>query len=419
MQRENLKNHRALAVATVMIGIIAGISSGLLSLVLDATEHFFLHFEESNAIPVAVMDAPWNRLVSPIIGAIIVAVVWYVMQRKYKPVNLAKAVDGEKMSPWYTVLHVVAQVFYVGTGGSIGRELAPREAGAMLAQQWIKLGQKFSWLKLTPADCRLLVAAAAGAGFAGVYIAPITGAMFCLEILYQQINKKAIVVSLTMAGIATMVGAIVKGWQPYYLVPQKDFALNLMWFVLITAPIMGWLGTWYKSLIKKASAKRIKDRRIFISMPLVGLLTGGVAWFFPQIMGNGRGVAQMAIDSTHVSEMTILLLAFGFLAKGIVTLATIQGGGYGGTLTPSIAMGSSLGVLIGILMASLIPGLSLMQCAVLGAAFFLAASQQAPLMAMFMLFEVCHLNFSAMLPLGIGVAMSMAVSKWMQTKEVK
>lgn len=38
-------------------------------------------------------------------------------------------------------------------------------------------------------------------------------------------------------------------------------------------------------------------------------------------------------------------------------------------------------------------------------------------MAMFMLFEVCHLNFSALLPLGLGVALSMAISSWMQAKK--
>lgn len=67
-------------------------------------------------------------------------------------------------------------------------------------------------------------------------------------------------------------------------------------------------------------------------------------------MGNGRGVAQMAINVTSVSHSAVALLLFGFFAKGLVTLATISGGGYGGTLTPSIAMGSSLGVLLGMIL---------------------------------------------------------------------
>ena len=65
---------------------------------------------------------------------------------------------------------------------------------------------------------------------------------------------------------------------------------------------------------------------------------------------------------------------------------------------------------------SFVPGVTMAQAAVLGATFLLAASQQAPMMAMFMLFEVCHLNFSAFLPLAMGVAISIALSKWLQTK---
>ena len=417
MRIEKSSDSCALAIATIVMGIIAGASSGLLSIVLDATERVFFHFTEPNAIPVAFSATPLNRLLAPIIGALIVSVVWYFMQLHYRPVKLGKAVDGEKMPMGATIMHVTAQVFYVGTGGSIGRELAPREAGAMWAQSWIRLGDRIGWLKLAPEDRRLLIAAAAGAGFAGVYIAPITGAMFCLEILYKKIDKKAVIVSLTMAAIATMVGAIVKGWQPYYLVASRQFSLRLIPFVVIVAPLMGFLGTWYKRLIGRASALRVKDRRIFITMPLAGALTGAVACFFPEIMGNGRGVAQMAINVTSVSHSAVALLLFGFFAKGLVTLATISGGGYGGTLTPSIAMGSSLGVLLGMIFIQAMPGEPLMQFAVLGAAFFLAATQQAPLMAMFMLFEVCHLNFSALLPLGLGVALSMAISSWMQAKK--
>lgn len=416
MTKETWKNNRAMAIATVVMGIIAGASSGILSLILDAAEKIFLHFHENYRVPVAVHATPLNRLLSVLIGSLIVATVWYLMQHKYhyKPVKLGKAVNGEKMSVGWTIVHTVAQVFYVGTGGSVGRELAPREAAAMWAQTWTRLGNKVGWLKLTPEDRRLLIAAAAGAGFAGVYIAPVTGAMFCLELLYKQINKKAVIVSLTMSSLATMVGATVKGWHPYYLVTAKQFSLKMIPFVIIMAPIMGYLGTWYKRFINQASAKRVKDQWIFLTLPLAAALTGIVAWFFPQIMGNGRGIAQMGMNVTAISHTTIWLLIFGFFAKGIVTLATIRGGGYGGTLAPSMAMGSSLGALLGMIFSQMVSGIPLLQYAALGSAFFMGTTQQAPLMAMFMLVEVCHLNFTALLPLGLGMAISLAVSKWMQ-----
>ena len=96
--------------------------------------------------------------------------------------------------------------------------------------------------------------------------------------------------------------------------------------------------------------------------------------------------------------------------QGLATLLTIRGGGYGGVLTPSIALGACSGILLGGLFG-LVVGLPLGQCAVLGAASLLAASNQAPLMALFMLFEVCHLNYSALLPLALTVGVSIWVAK--------
>ncbi len=56
------------------------------------------------------------------------------------------------------------------------------------------------------------------------------------------------------------------------------------------------------------------------------------------------------------------------------------------------------------------------QGAILGAGTLLAASQQAPFMAMFMLIEITHLNYSALLPLALGIIISSAVSRKVLSK---
>lgn len=404
-----------LAIATICLGIIVGTSSLLLSVLLDLTEKFFLHFQESNIIPVDITASGLHRLVSVLIGGLIATVIWYLLQRSYRPVKLGKAVSGQQMPLGKTLLHVCTQIFFVGTGNSIGRELAPREAGAAFAQWWERHFGKSHLLKLNQEDQRMIVAAAAGAGFAGVYIAPITGAIFCIELLYKKVNARVIAVSLTMSTIATLIGSIVKGYQPYYLVGSKDFRLQLLPLVVFLGLITGFLGTIFKKYIGRAKSHRATSKNIFVQLPVVAALTGIIAAFYPQIMGNGRGLAQLAMNTTSSSNQVIMLLLFGFAAKVIVTLLVIKGGGYGGVLTPSIAAGAVIGALAGMAYATFIPGVTIAQCAVLGAAFFLTASQQAPLMAIFMLFEVCHLNFSAFLPLALGVAISIALSKWLQT----
>ena len=59
--------------------------------------------------------------------------------------------------------------------------------------------------------------AAAGAGFAGIYISPITGMFFSVEVLLKKMTLRTVGVSLTMSTIAMLIGSLVKGFQPYYI----------------------------------------------------------------------------------------------------------------------------------------------------------------------------------------------------------
>ena len=415
-ETKTISRNLPMIIATLVIGTLAGTSSMLLSLFLDQVERFFLGFNENFQQPVAINALPIRRLGSVLVGGIIAALIWYWLQKRYSPVKIQDAIEnGAPMPFWYTWVHVLTQIFFVGTGGSIGRELAPREAGAMLAHQWTKLSRRFPRMNLSPEDRRLLITSAAGAGFAGVYIAPITGMMFALELLYKKISARATAVSLTSSVIATLIGSLAKGWDPYYHVTNLNFSAKSIPWVLVLGLLMGIGGTWFKAGIKKAGQRRFKDQRLLVTLPVVALLTGIIAMGFPQIMGNGRGIAQLAIDTTSISTGTIAIMVAALLAKAIVTLMTIAGGGYGGTLTPSIAVGAAAGIVVGTLWMQFIGGdVLLSQCAIVGAAALLTASQQAPLMSLFMITEVCHLNYSALMPLGLAVAVSIAVSKLMQ-----
>ncbi len=253
-----------------------------------------------------------------------------------------------------TLIHVVTQIFYVGTGNSIGRELAPREAGAAIAQKWERYFANNRYLKLDSEDQKMLIACAAGAGFSGVYIAPITGAVFAIELLYKKVNARVVAVSLTMSVIATLIGSIVKGYKPYYLVGSKNFpSLRILPIVIILAPLLGIMGAYFKLGVKKASAHRAVTKNVLYQLPLMGIITGIVAAFYPQIMGNGRGLAQLAMSTTAINKNVILALLFGFIAKAVVTLLSIKSGAYGGILTPSISLGAVIGVFLGMLYVQL------------------------------------------------------------------
>lgn len=407
---ENTQKNGILVLSCLVLGGLVGLSSAGLSLILDFVEKLFLNFEETALRPAAVGTLSVHRLLSVFIGGIIAAGIWWFLREKCSPtVSISSALTGKQMPGKVTAVHVITQIFYVGTGGSVGRELAPREAGAMIAQKWQKLLTKFHLAELPKEDVQLLIAAAAGAGFAGVYIAPITGMLFCIEILVKKISIKTVSVSLSMSIIAMLIGATVKGFNPYYLVADGKFSLSILFLSVLIAPLCGFIGAWFRKSFKWAENNQTKSRAILWQLPLIALITGVISMSFPQIMGNGRALAQLSMNAK--GHNLILLLLLGAVLKATVTVFTIRSGASGGTLTPSIAIGGSLGAIIAIVLSNFIPGLNIAQVAILGACAMLAATQQAPLMAMFMMVEIIHLDYSAFLPLGLAVVLSVLVSK--------
>lgn len=400
-----------LFIFTIILGVLVGVSSGLLGILLNLVEKIFLNYNEVARYPAPVNGIPTFRLYSVAVGGIISAIIWWIIREKYKkPISINQALSGDKMPFISTLIHVITQIFYVGTGGSIGRELAPREAGTLIAQSVENRIRKLNILKLELADRQLLLAAAAGAGFSGVYLAPITGALFSVELLLKKFTFRTVSISLLMTSVSMLVGGMFKGFKPYYIVNHTTFSGAGIIIVLAFAPLMGIMGGLFRLMFQSAAKHKATGYNILWMLPLVSIATGIIAIYFPEIMGNGRSLMQLSVFSE--SHNMIVILFIGLILKMIVTLLTIRAGASGGTLTPSIAIGGSLGAIIGLICSgSFMPSISVDQMAILGAVTFLAASQQAPLMAIFMLIEITHIGYSWLLPMLLGVLVSLFFSR--------
>lgn len=212
-----------------------------------------------------------------------------------------------------------------------------------------------------------------------------------------------------------LIGSWLHDFKPYYLVGRLNFAPQSIWLVLIIAPVCGVMGALFRKGFKWAGKHRASGNAILWQLPMISVVTGLIAMVFPQIMGNGRALAQLAMQSQTSSLVKLILL--GAAAKAFVSIFTFKSGAAGGTLTPSISIGASIGAAIGFILGLFIPGISIWQAVIICASALLATSQQAPLMAMFMLFEICHLNYSALLPLGLAACVAVATGNLILTKK--
>ena len=475
--------------AVLVLGAVIGAGAGLLTLLLYGVEHVMLGYIEGSGLPGPFGVPAVRRAISVTLGMTVAGVVWYLLRHKTTKVpSVKKAVAGERMPVWQTVLHVVLQIFIVGSGASIGREVAPRELGAMLAQRFCDL------LRIdgdSGIDRRMVVAVAAGAGLGGVYNAPLAGMFFAVEILLVDVTIEKVAFGLGMSAVAAFVAASIKGHHTFYDITamQPTSTPTLMLFALLCGAACGVIGAWFRKGSSWAEANKPVDRAILWQMPLAGLVTGLVAVFVPQVMGNGRAAAQLGFstfipevaglsgaaqsaDSAAASPWTLLsggsgvvagagssagasgtvaasgasvtgsvtgswldfgsglapnagtvltlshvgvilgVLALTFAAKALITLMTIRSGASGGVLQPGIALGSTLGAMLGLVWMFAFPADSVTACALIGAAALLAASQQAPLMAMCLVMELTEAPITFFVPVGLAVAASALVSKW-------
>ena len=452
-----------LAATTIILGVIIGAGPGLLTLLLYGVEHVMLGYVEGSELPGPFGVPAVRRAISVTIGLTLAGVIWYFLRNKTTKVpSVKKAVAGERMPVWQTLVHVVLQIGIVGSGASIGREVAPRELGAMLAQRFCDL---FHIEGADGIDRRMVVAVAAGAGLGGVYNAPLAGMFFAVEILLVDVTLEKVAFGLGMSAIAAFVAASIKGHHTFYDITamQPQSTPTLMLFAVLCGAACGVAGAWFRKGSQWAESHQSHDKHILWQMPLAGLVTGLAAIVVPQVMGNGRAAAQLGF-STFVPEgsaaagasqsassaaaspwnllagggnvsgsastavnagfqlsqsniaMLLGVLALTFVAKALVTLMTIRSGASGGVLQPGIALGSTLGAMLGLIWILLFPADSVTACALIGAAALLSASQQAPLMAMCLVMELTEAPSVFFMPVGLAVAASSLVSKWMLSR---
>ncbi len=401
-QQPNIGRIPALIAAVAIVGIAIGAAAGLLTLMLYQVERFALGYIEN-----AHESGPFNmpairRAISVTVGASIAAVIWWLLRTRTTTVpSVKKAVGGALMPIWQTIVHVLLQIFIVGTGMSIGREVAPRELGAMFGQRFAR------WVRLGAKDTRMLVAITAAAGLAGVYNAPLAGTFFAVEILLADVTLETVTLAFACSALASWVASLVKGTHTFYLIGKANglFTPDYMVFALIAGLILGVAGALFRRGSQWAEKNKPSGAGILWMMPLAGLLTGVVAIAVPQVMGNGRATAQLSFSSkADLAVIPVLLLSF--VAKAIVTLMTIRSGASGGVLQPGIALGASGGAILGILWMQVFHTNSIGMYALLGACALLAASQQAPLMAICLVMELADAPINLFVPIGLAVAVS-------------
>ncbi len=384
-----------LCVWTFVVGVATGLVAALLVFMLHGIEN--LVYGQHEGINPVVTDGTTGlqRFLGITVAGLIAAPAWWAVRRLGRPIrSVEEGMSGTRMPVIETLVNVFLQMATVAAGASVGRENAPREAGAMMASQ---LAHR---LRVDRGTTRLFVAAAAGAGLGAIYHIPLAGAVFAFEILLTTVTVRAVMVVLACSAVATTTAGIVVGDQPLYSTVSLSEGLGNLAVAVTLGIICGVAGMAFRYAASRAEGSAPMGAHVLWALPLAFATVGAMSLYLPEVLGNGRFAATSVLEANPVWTFALALLA----AKVFAVLITLRSGAVGGVLTPGFAIGALLGYLVGVVVQPIAPGIPLADFALLGAAAFLSMSMAAPLFALIVTVEFTGQSSEAYLALFLACA---------------
>jgi H+/Cl- antiporter ClcA len=308
-----------------------------------------------------------------------------------------------------TLGSAVLSVVVVGMGASLGREGAPKQAGAVVADL---ISDK---ARLSDEQRRLLVACGAGAGMGAAYGVPLGGALFALEVLRGMLALRLVLPALLASLVATAISWLALPNAPTYHIPSFPYSTGVLAWALIIGPIAGLVSVGYVRTVAWADRNKPTGwRRLAAPVLALGLL-GLISVKFPQLLGNGSDLSQLLYVGGITSSAILLPL---LILKPVATVTCLGSGAPGGLFTPSLTLGALLGGTLGHFGSQLGSGVPPGLSAVLGAGAVLAATTQGPISAVVLMMELTGRDRSFMAPLLLAVIAATLVSRLIEPRSI-
>ncbi|MBW4421377.1 MAG: chloride channel protein [Myxacorys californica WJT36-NPBG1] len=363
----------------------------------------------------------WTLACVPILGGAIVSVMrWKIKDFGAGISGLISAVQsGKELSPTRAIGKAIAASVSLGSGASLGPEGPSVEIGAHVG---MFLGQL---LKVSQDRLRLLLGAGAAAGLAAGFNAPIAGVFFALEVvLGTTFETSAASVVVLAAVVAAWISQIGLGGQPAFDLPayevRSPLELPLYLGLGLFACIVSIAYTKFLKGTQTAFQGQVSGFGWLTEIPreihpiLGGLCVGIVALHLPQVLGIGYDTIEAMLRNAEFSLGLLLTL---LVVKLLVTGISLGSGLVGGVFAPAMYLGATLGTAYGKVLPFVFPMFASSIAdspayAMVGMAAVLAASVNAPLTAVLLLFEMTR-DYRIVLPLMAAVGLSVWLAEWL------
>ncbi len=416
-----------LCLLALFIGVFTGFGAvglrALIGFIHNAFYGGFLSFHYNANFLEGPSPFGYFLILSPIVGGVIVV---YLVQR-FAPEAKGHGVPEVMDSIFYgggnirwqvAVIKSLASALSIGSGAAVGREGPIIQIGAALGSAFSQAIGLSTWQKVT------LLSAGAGAGIAATFNTPLGGVLFALEILLPEVSNRTFLPVVVATGAATLIGRILIGPDPAFIVPEIQFPLAQSFsfeegLAFVNLGVLCGVASW--AFIRLLVVMEDNFPRLpggayvqnVVGMAAVGIMMVVLTRAFGHsyIDGVGYGVIQSVLND----QMTAAgLLALLFCLKLLATTISLGCGASGGIFSPSLFLGATLGAAFAAVAGLLFPhaGLTAPSAAIVGMAAVVGAGTGAVMTAIIMVFEMTR-DYAIIVPVIVAVAVAAGVRRWL------
>ncbi len=395
-----LSENSFLITAALLVGVVTGACAWLLKLLINWISlpfHAFADPDKANYFFIAL----------PVVGFLIVTLYQKYILRQDIYHGVERMSDrlrnhNYNYSPRLILAPLFASSITLGFGGSAGSEGPIASSGAAIGSNVAKL------FRLSPERMMVLIACGAGAGIAGIFKAPIGGALFIIELFTLSLDSIALIALFTATISSALTAYLLSGSTPDIdFSTAATFSVSDIGPIIVAGIFLGLYSTYYAAIMRHVGKMYAMIRNHWVRALSSGLLVGLLIFLFPTLYGEGyqsvtqllnnmpERIIQFSWVSSFIStkeSAAYALLIFAILilvVKPFATSSTVDGGAVAGDYAPLLMIGSVAGFVFAY-GANLLFGyqLPVTSFVFLGMTGVMAGAIKAPLMAIFLTVEM-------------------------------
>jgi len=403
---DHLRHRQFVYILSFVIGIISGLAAVLLKNAVHYVQHFLLH-----SLPVDRLN--FLYLFFPLIGIILTVLFVNIFVKDkighgISRILFAISKKNGRLSPHNNYSSLIASIFTVGFGGSVGLEAPIVLTGSSMGST---LGRFF---RLNYKNTIILIGCGASGAIAGIFKAPIAAVIFSLEVLMLDLTLWSIIPLLISAVTSLTISYFFLGKAEIFSFElSEQFDLGRIPYYILLGVFCGLVSFYFTKgvLFIESLFEKIKNQ--FFKPVFGGVLLGFVILFLPPLYGEGYNTLEALLNG-NPQEITYGSLFYGLqdnlllfgvflllilIFKVAATSITNGSGGVGGIFAPALFMGG----IAGYFMARVVNlfgfiNVSERNFSLVGMAGMMAGIMHAPLTAIFLIAEITG-GYGLLLPL--------------------